>query len=95
MNSNSSAHSPAPSAPPPIRLRRVAEIIVILIIIGLIAGFVPRWLHPDDTRGVHGPDERISVENLERGIETMIRILQELDRQEGAAPPAAGRAAGG
>jgi RND family efflux transporter MFP subunit len=44
MNSNSSAHSPAPSAPPPIRLRRVAEIIVILIIIGLIAGFVPRWL---------------------------------------------------
>lgn len=61
--------------------------------LGLTAyGFVPRWLHPEDTRGVHGPDERISIENLERGIETMIRILQELDRQDGAA---AGRAAGG
>ena len=60
--------------------------------LGLSAyGFVPRWLHPDDTRGVHGPDERISIENLERGIETMIRILEELDRQESAArAPAAG-----
>ena len=45
-------------------------------------GFVPRWLNPDDARGIHGPDERISIENLERGVETMIRILVELDRQE-------------
>ncbi len=51
--------------------------------IGLAAyGFVPRWLHPDDTRGIHGPDERISSENLARGVEMMIRILEELDRQE-------------
>jgi acetylornithine deacetylase/succinyl-diaminopimelate desuccinylase-like protein len=45
-------------------------------------GFVPRWLHPEDTRGIHGPDERIAIENLERGIETMIKILEELDRQD-------------
>jgi len=45
-------------------------------------GFVPRWLNPDDSRGIHGPDERISIENLERGIDTMIRILEELDRRE-------------
>jgi acetylornithine deacetylase/succinyl-diaminopimelate desuccinylase-like protein len=52
--------------------------------IGLTAyGFVPRWLHPDEARGIHGPDERVSVENLERGVETMIAILEDLDRQEG------------
>lgn len=32
------------SGPSPIRLRRVAEIVVILILIGLVVGFVPRWL---------------------------------------------------
>jgi len=48
--------------------------------IGLTAyGFVPRWLNPGEARGVHGPDERISIENLERGVETLIRILEELD----------------
>ena len=40
-----SPSSPSPaSAPPPIRLRRVAEIAAVLIVIGLIIGFVPRWL---------------------------------------------------
>ncbi len=34
----------SPSGPPPIRLRRVAEIVIILIVIGLVIGFVPRWL---------------------------------------------------
>jgi acetylornithine deacetylase/succinyl-diaminopimelate desuccinylase-like protein len=51
--------------------------------IGLSAyGFVPRWLHPGEARGVHGPDERISVENLERGVETLIRVLEELDEAD-------------
>ncbi len=37
--------SPPPaSAPPPIRLRRVGEIAAVLIVIGLVIGFVPRWL---------------------------------------------------
>jgi RND family efflux transporter MFP subunit len=40
---NSTAPSP-PSAPPPIPLRRIAEIAAVLIVIGLIIGFVPRWL---------------------------------------------------
>ena len=35
---------PSSSAPPPVRLRRVAEIVVVLIVIGLIIGLVPRWL---------------------------------------------------
>jgi RND family efflux transporter MFP subunit len=39
MNSNS------PSSTPPIRLRRVAEIVVVLIVIGLLIGLVPRWMH--------------------------------------------------
>jgi acetylornithine deacetylase/succinyl-diaminopimelate desuccinylase-like protein len=45
-------------------------------------GFVPRWLHVDESSGVHGPDERVSIDNLERGIATLIAILQELDRVE-------------
>jgi RND family efflux transporter MFP subunit len=41
MNSTS---SPPASGPPPIRLRRVLDIVAILIVIGLVIGFVPRWL---------------------------------------------------
>ena len=41
----------ASSCPPPIRLRRVAEIVVILIVIGLVIGFVPRWLAPSQAAG--------------------------------------------
>jgi membrane fusion protein, multidrug efflux system len=40
MNSN----SPPSSTASPIRLRRVAEIVVVLVVIGLIIGLVPRWL---------------------------------------------------
>jgi acetylornithine deacetylase/succinyl-diaminopimelate desuccinylase-like protein len=51
--------------------------------IGLVAyGFVPRWHRVGEPRGVHGPNERISVENLERGVTTLIAILEELDRRE-------------
>lgn len=32
------------SAPPPIPLRRIAEIAAVLIVVGLIIGLVPRWL---------------------------------------------------
>lgn len=41
-------------------------------------GFVPRWLPPSETRGIHGPNERISIENLEKGARTLVRILEEL-----------------
>ena len=41
MNSNSPS---SPSAPPPGRVRRIAEIVVVLIVIGLVIGLVPRWL---------------------------------------------------
>ena len=47
--------------------------------LGLVAyGFVPRWLPPSETRGIHGPNERISIENLERGIRATARILEVL-----------------
>jgi membrane fusion protein (multidrug efflux system) len=37
--------APAPSSPPPpVSLRRIAEVAVVLIVIGLLIGFVPRWL---------------------------------------------------
>jgi acetylornithine deacetylase/succinyl-diaminopimelate desuccinylase-like protein len=45
-------------------------------------GFVPRVHRADEPEGVHGPDERISIENLERGVATLIAILEELDRVE-------------
>jgi acetylornithine deacetylase/succinyl-diaminopimelate desuccinylase-like protein len=47
--------------------------------LGIVSyGFVPRWLPPSETRGIHGPNERVSVDNLERGIETTVRILEEI-----------------
>ncbi len=50
--------------------------------LGIVAyGFVPRWLPADETRGIHGSNERISLDNLERGIETLIRILVELNAE--------------
>jgi RND family efflux transporter MFP subunit len=39
MNEN-----PAASAPPPVRLKRILEVVIVLFVIGLLAGFVPRWL---------------------------------------------------
>jgi acetylornithine deacetylase/succinyl-diaminopimelate desuccinylase-like protein len=49
-------------------------------------GFVPRWHHPAEHRGVHGPDEQVSLENLERGVATLIEILDELDRSDSGLP---------
>ena len=40
MNSNSPS---SPAAPPPVSLRRIAEIVVVRIVIGLVIGLVPRW----------------------------------------------------
>ena len=49
--------------------------------LGIVSyGFVPRWLGPGDARGVHGANERISIENLTQGVETSVEILQTLDR---------------
>jgi acetylornithine deacetylase/succinyl-diaminopimelate desuccinylase-like protein len=48
--------------------------------LGIVAyGFVPRWLPPAETLGIHGPNERIAVHNLERGIAALVRILEVLD----------------
>jgi len=49
--------------------------------LGIVSyGFEPRWLPPSETRGIHGPNERISIANLERGIRTLLRILERLDQ---------------
>jgi acetylornithine deacetylase/succinyl-diaminopimelate desuccinylase-like protein len=46
---------------------------------GIIAyGFVPRWLSRADTRGVHGVDEHVSIANLQRGVVTLLDIIDEL-----------------
>ena len=42
-------------------------------------GFVPRRLRPIETRGVHGPNERVSLDNLQFGVDTLLEILDELD----------------
>lgn len=49
--------------------------------LGIVSyGFVPRWLPPSETRGIHGPNERVSVENLERGIDATAKILEAIGR---------------
>lgn len=46
---------------------------------GVVAyGFVPRWLPPAESRSIHGANERISIENLERGVRATVRILEEV-----------------
>ncbi|MCZ6854008.1 MAG: M20/M25/M40 family metallo-hydrolase [Gammaproteobacteria bacterium] len=40
-------------------------------------GFSPFLFEADEARGVHGNNERISVENLEQGTETMIELLKQ------------------
>jgi carboxypeptidase PM20D1 len=45
-------------------------------------GFVPRRLRPAETRGVHGANERVSIDNLAFGIEATLEMLRELDRVE-------------
>jgi acetylornithine deacetylase/succinyl-diaminopimelate desuccinylase-like protein len=66
--------------------------------VGIVAyGFVPRWLSPSETQGIHGPNEKISIENLRRGVETLVRILETLDRppdpQAAQAAPSSSRGA--
>jgi acetylornithine deacetylase/succinyl-diaminopimelate desuccinylase-like protein len=46
-------------------------------------GFVPRWLDARDTRGIHGPNERISLGNLARGVTALVAILEALDADPG------------
>lgn len=49
----------------------------------VVYGFVPRWLREDDALGIHGPDEKISIRNLELGAQTLVQLIEafdELDR---------------
>ncbi|MDX1650322.1 MAG: M20/M25/M40 family metallo-hydrolase [Myxococcota bacterium] len=49
--------------------------------LGLVAyGFVPRRLRPVETRSIHGPNERIDLDNLAFGVEVLVEIVRELDR---------------
>ncbi len=53
--------------------------------LGIVSyGFVPRWLPPQESRGIHGPNERISIQNLERGVRALVRILETLGRPSAA-----------
>ncbi len=45
-------------------------------------GFVPRRLRLQDSLGIHGPNERVSLENLELGVRVTAAIAEELDRVE-------------
>ncbi len=45
-------------------------------------GFVPRRLRLQDTLGIHGPNERVSLENLELGVRATVAIAEELERVE-------------
>jgi acetylornithine deacetylase/succinyl-diaminopimelate desuccinylase-like protein len=47
--------------------------------LGIVSyGFVPRWLPPRESLGIHGPNERVSIKNLERGTQALVAILEEV-----------------
>jgi acetylornithine deacetylase/succinyl-diaminopimelate desuccinylase-like protein len=51
--------------------------------LGLVAyGFSPFRHYEGEHRGIHGANERVSVDDLERAVETMIGVLRELDRDD-------------
>lgn len=51
--------------------------------VGIAAyGFVPRRHRRGVPLGIHGPNERASLRDLARGVETLIAVLQTLDRAE-------------
>lgn len=66
--------------------------------LGIVAyGFSPAVIPGSDQGGVHGNNERISVQNVERGWQTMLDLLRMIavapDRREtapGAVTPTAG-----
>lgn len=61
--------------------------------LGIVSyGFVPRWLPASETRGIHGPDERVSIANLERGVRTLVRLLELLGGADADAPATGRRA---
>jgi RND family efflux transporter MFP subunit len=53
--------NPTSSAPPPIRLTRLLQIVVVLVIIGLIVGFVPRWIHRHNLAKEEAADSVLTV----------------------------------
>ncbi len=62
--------------------------------LGLVAyGFSPFRHYEGEQRGIHGANERVSLDDLERGVEILIGVLRELDRQEERPPgrPLVGR----
>ena len=54
-------------------------------------GFVPRTIRAGESSGVHAHDERISIENLERGVDILFDILVEFDRLDAGDGPGARR----
>jgi acetylornithine deacetylase/succinyl-diaminopimelate desuccinylase-like protein len=51
--------------------------------LGLVAyGFTPFQHYEGEHRGIHGSNERVSLDDLERGVELLIGILRELDRED-------------
>ncbi|HEX3628287.1 MAG TPA: efflux RND transporter periplasmic adaptor subunit [Verrucomicrobiae bacterium] len=58
MNSTAPSSSPAP---PLIPLRRIAEIFAVLIVIGLVVGFVPRWIARHKLLAQSGSDSNLIV----------------------------------
>jgi RND family efflux transporter MFP subunit len=57
MNTNTNAPTPSP-----VRLTRIVEVVVVLIIISLIVGFLPRWVHRRDLQKEMHADAVISVD---------------------------------
>jgi acetylornithine deacetylase/succinyl-diaminopimelate desuccinylase-like protein len=58
--------------------------------VGLIAyGFVPRALTAEESRRVHGLDERVAVQTLIESIQLSVELVRTFDRLESATPESA------
>ena len=65
MNSTS---APGSRPPPPVRLSRIMQIAVVLVIVGLVIGFVPRWFSRHRLRAAARTEAVVNVDVVSPGI---------------------------
>jgi len=56
------SENPTPPATPPIRLKRILEVVIVLFVIGLLVGLVPRWLQRRHLQAETRADAVITVD---------------------------------
>ena len=58
-------NTPSPASAPPVRLGRILQIVIVLVVVGLVIGFAPRWLARQKLRAA-------TMEEVVPAVETVL-----------------------